>query len=157
MVWLQLILDDDFVETRGRTNVVIAAYTTAWLVWNYTPIWNWKIFFVTAGPNNYAYTVQYRHGEMSTCCKVKGITLNYKNSLDTDLNTIRNMITWNQSSFDTVRNDYKIARYSKMTEIFTRKESKTTNLFLINESYNVVWCWYHIDIWMNDKHEGFYW
>lgn len=29
MARLQWILDDDFVETRGRTNVVIAAYTTA--------------------------------------------------------------------------------------------------------------------------------
>lgn len=29
MVRLQWILDDDFVETSGRTNVVIAAYTTA--------------------------------------------------------------------------------------------------------------------------------
>lgn len=29
MVRLQWVLDDDFVETRGRTNVVIAAYTTA--------------------------------------------------------------------------------------------------------------------------------
>lgn len=29
MIRLQWILDDDFVETNGRTNVVIAAYTTA--------------------------------------------------------------------------------------------------------------------------------
>lgn len=29
IVRLQQILDDDFVETRGRTNVIIAAYTTA--------------------------------------------------------------------------------------------------------------------------------
>lgn len=29
MVRLQWILDDDFVETSGRTNVEIAAYTTA--------------------------------------------------------------------------------------------------------------------------------
>ena len=29
MVRIQWILDDDFVETRGRTNVVITAYTTA--------------------------------------------------------------------------------------------------------------------------------
>lgn len=93
--------------------------------------------FVTGGPKNYAYTVQDRLGEMSTCCKVKGITLNYKNSLDIRFDTIRNMITSTGTSVVTVRNDYKIARDSKMTEIITRKENKTTNLFLITESYNM--------------------
>lgn len=63
------------------------------------------------------------------------------------------MITLTGTSVVTVRNDYKIARDSKMTEIITRKEKKkTTNLFLINESYNVGWYQYHMDIWMDDKH-----
>lgn len=82
------------------------------------------ISFVTGGPKNYAYTVQDRHGEINTCCKVKGITFNYKNSLDINFDTIRNMITSNGTSVVTVQNDYKIARYSKMTEIITRKENK---------------------------------
>lgn len=85
------------------------------------------ISFVTGGPKNYAYTVQDRHGEMNTCCKVKGITLNYKNSLDINFDIIRN-ITSNGTSVVTVRNDYKIARDSKMTEIITRKELKDYKL-----------------------------
>lgn len=121
MVRLQWILDDDFVETSGRTNVVIAAYTTAqarlklysyletlgdrtlyadtdsviftarpgeWLpslgdylgdMTDETP--GKKIVsFVTGGPKNYAYIAQDEDGKINTCCKVKGITLNYKNS-----------------------------------------------------------------------------
>lgn len=61
---------------------------------------------------------------MSTCCKVKGITLNYKNSLDINFDNIRYMITSTGTSVVTVRNDYKIARDSKLTEIITRKKNK---------------------------------
>lgn len=63
---------------------------------------------------------------MSTCCKEKGITLNYKNSIDINFDTIRNMITSNGTSV--VRNDYKIARDSKMTKIITMKENKDYKL-----------------------------
>lgn len=169
MVRLQWILDDDFVETRDRTNVVIAAYTTAQArlkLYSYLerlcdrtlyadtdsiiftarpgewspPLGDYlgdtteetpgkKILsFVTGGPKNYAYTVQDSHGDIITCCKVKGITLNHKNSLDFNFDTIRNMITSTGTSVDTVRNDYTIARDSKMTEIITRKENKDYKL-----------------------------
>lgn len=169
MVRLQWILDDDFVETSGRTNVVIAAYTTAQArlkLYSYletlgdrtlyadtdsviftarsgewspylgdylgdmtdeTP-WKKIVSFVTGGPKNYAYTVQDQDGKISTCCKVKCITLNYKNSLHINFDTIKKMITTNETSVVTVQNDYKIARDSNTTEIVTRKENKDYKL-----------------------------
>lgn len=57
-----------------------------------------------------------------------GITLNYKNSLDINFDTIRNTITLTGKSVVTVQNDYKIARDSKMTEIITKKENKDYKL-----------------------------
>lgn len=84
--------------------------------------------FVTGGPKNYAYTAQDQDGEIITCCKVKGITLNYKNSLDIDFDTIKNMVTSNKTSVVTVQNDYKIYRDPKTTEIVTRKENKDYKL-----------------------------
>lgn len=57
-----------------------------------------------------------------------GITLNYKNSLDINFDTIRNTITLTGKSIVTVQNDYKIARDSKMTEIITKKENKDYKL-----------------------------
>ena len=49
-------------------------------------------------------------GKINTCCKVKGITLNYMNSFDINFDTIKNMIGSNEESVVTVRNGYKIAR-----------------------------------------------
>lgn len=92
------------------------------------------VYFVTGGPKNYAYTAHDQDGKISTCCKVKGITLNYKNSLDISFETIKKMITTNETSVVTVQNDYKIARDSTTTEIVTRKENKDSNLFLTKES-----------------------
>lgn len=57
-----------------------------------------------------------------------GITLNYKNSLDINFDTIRNTITLTGKSVVTVQNDYKIARDSKRTEIITKKENKDYKL-----------------------------
>lgn len=169
MVRLQWVLDDNFVETSGRTNVVIAAYTTAQarlILYSYLETLGdrtlyadtdsviftarpgeWSpslgdylgdmtdetpgkkiVSFITGGPKNYAYRAQDQDGKISTCCKVKGITLNYKNSLDINFDTIKKMITTNETSVVTVQNDYKIARDSNRTEIVTRKENKDYKL-----------------------------
>jgi hypothetical protein len=53
--------------------------------------------FVTGGPKNYAYVVKKRSAdsnddELVTCCKVKGITQNEKNSIEINFNTIRDMV-----------------------------------------------------------------
>lgn len=169
MVRLQWIFDDDFVETSGRTNVVIAAYTTAQArlkLYSFLEIlddrtlyadtdsvifttrpgeWSPSLgdylgdmtdetpgkkiaSFVTGGPKNYAYTAVDQEGKISSCCKVKGITLNYNNSLDINFDTIKQMITANEKLILTVRNDYKIARDTKTTEIVTKKENKDYKL-----------------------------
>lgn len=88
------------------------------------------VSFVTGGPKNYAYIAQDQDGEINTCCKVKGIKLNYKNSLDINFNTITKMTNTKKISVVTVQNDYKIVRDSNTTEIFTRKENKDYKLVL---------------------------
>lgn len=48
--------------------------------------------FVTGGPKNYAYQLQTPDAaEHHSICKVRGITLNYKNSLDINFDTVENM------------------------------------------------------------------
>ncbi|OOY33750.1 hypothetical protein BOV88_13605 [Solemya velum gill symbiont] len=123
---------DDFVVTSDKTNVVIAAYTTAQarlklysylehlgervlycdtdsVVFTSKPL-EWKpplgdylgnltdeapdsriITFVTGGPKNYAYS-KTKNNIVTTCCKVRGITLNYRNALKIDFDTIRDMV-----------------------------------------------------------------
>ena len=41
-------------------------------------------------------------------CKVRGITLNYKNSLTTNFDTIKDVVINNRDDVKTVRNDFKI-------------------------------------------------
>ena len=131
---------EDFVESCGRTNVVIAAYTTAQarlklysyleklgsralyadtdsIVFTsstkdaYIPalgdylgdltdeVPHGKITeFVTAGPKNYAYKVMRHGGHTETVCKVRGITLNYKNSMDINFDSIKNIVMENQDN-----------------------------------------------------------
>ena len=131
---------EDFVESCGRTNVVIAAYTTAQaqlklysyleqlgpralyvdtdsIVFTTTqsdfylpPLGDYlgdltdevpqgKITeFITAGPKNYAYKVMRHDGQMETVCKVRGITLNYENSVDINFESIKDIVTKNRNS-----------------------------------------------------------
>lgn len=134
---------EEFVEESGRTNVVIAAYTTAQarlklysyleqlgaralcaeadsVVYTSRPgEWtpelgnylgditdevpdNGIIEFVSGGPKNYAYKIARpdKDGHM-TIGKVRGITLNYKNALNINFDTIKDMVVNNR---DDVRN-----------------------------------------------------
>jgi hypothetical protein len=45
-----------------------------------------------------------------TICKVRGITLNYKNSLTINFDTIKDMVINNRDDVKTVRDDFKITR-----------------------------------------------
>jgi hypothetical protein len=47
---------------------------------------------------------------MVELCKVRGITLNYKNSLTINFDTIKDMVINNRDDVKTVRDDYKITR-----------------------------------------------
>ena len=72
------------------------------------------IEFVTGGLKNYAYKIARPDKDgNTTICKVKGITLNYKNSLTINLDTIKDMVINNRDDVKTVRDDYKITRDHK--------------------------------------------
>ena len=72
------------------------------------------IEFVTDGPKNYAYKIA-RPGKdgNTTICKVRGITLNYKNSLTINFDTTKDIVIDNRDDVKTVRDDFKITRDHK--------------------------------------------
>ena len=133
---------EEFVEESGRTNVVIAAYTTCTaqarlklysylkqlgphalyaatdsVVYTSRPELgdylgdltdevpdNRIIEFVTSGPKNYAYKIARPDKDgNTTICKVRGITLNYKNSLTINFDTIKDMVINNRYDVKTMR------------------------------------------------------
>lgn len=156
----------DFVEPSCRTNVVIAAYTTAQariklysylqhlgeralycdtdsIIFTARPgDWtpplgdylgdltdevpgNTITHFVTGGPKNYAYKIKCGDKNGSTSfCKVKGITLNFKNSLLINYNTVFDMITGKSDSSVVPVVDMKICRDITNTTLTTRQEGK---------------------------------
>ena len=148
MVEMRYQYKEEFVEEYGRTNVIIAAYTTAQArlkLYSYlehlgpralyadTDSGEWKpelgdylvdlpnevpdnriIEFVTVVPKNYAYKIARPDKDgNTTICKVRGITLNYKNSLTINFDAIKDMVINNRDDVKTVRNDYKITKDHK--------------------------------------------
>jgi hypothetical protein len=72
------------------------------------------IEFVTGGPKNYAYKIAIPDKDgNTTICKVRGITLNYKNFLTINFDTIKDMVINNRDDVKTARDDYKITRDHK--------------------------------------------
>ena len=164
-VQLDWCYNDDFVEASSRTNVVIAAYTTAQarlklfsyleplgrrvcycdtdsIIFTTSPgLWepqlgdylgdltdeapgNTILKFVTGGPKNYAYTLAKPNKKgQSSICKVRGITLNYKNMLDINFETVSNMVTNNrEDGCIKVVDTNKICRSNGV--LITRTETK---------------------------------
>ena len=155
---------EDFVQSCGRTNVVIAAYTTAQarlklysyleklgprtlyadtdsIVFTSSPsddymppvgdylgdltdeVPHGKITeFVTAGPKNYAYKVMRHDGQIETVCKVRGITLNYQNSLDINFESIKDIVTENRNSSIKVKGHQIIRRDKSLLTIEHTKQ-----------------------------------
>jgi hypothetical protein len=69
------------------------------------------IEFVSGGPKNYAYKIARPNKDgNTTICQVRGITLNYKNSLTINFDTIKDMVINNRDDVKTVRDDFKITR-----------------------------------------------
>ncbi|VDH90149.1 Hypothetical predicted protein [Mytilus galloprovincialis] len=166
MVRINWINQSQFIEETGRTNVVIAAYTTTqarlqlykylenlgdralycdtdsiifsskpgdWrpITGDYlgdltdeTPNNNIDVF-VSGGPKNYGYKLKNpdRDGNR-TCCKIRGITLNYKNALELNFDTMKDVVQGKTDKI-TVTDDNKICREVKTTNIITRAEDKT--------------------------------
>ena len=73
------------------------------------------IEFVTGRPKNYAYKIARPDKDgNTTICKVRGITLNYKNSLTINFDAIKDMVINNRDDVKTVRDDFKITRVHKI-------------------------------------------
>ena len=167
MVHMDWCYHDDFVEVSGRTNVVIAAYTTAQArlkLYGYLENLNertlycdtdsvifisktgeWEpalgdylgdmtdelsdhkggnsiVTFVGAGPNNYAFELARPTKKgYTTKCVVKGISLNYKNSLAINFDTVKDMVIGQRKENVTITNK-AICRDKKTTSLLTKTE-----------------------------------
>jgi len=174
---------EEFMESSGRTNVVLAAYTTAQArlqLYNYLEELGSRVMyadtdsivftvaegesepslgdylgdltdevplnnishFVTAGPKNYAYKMENPDSAgIQTICKVRGITLNYKNGLSINFNTVRDMVTnGKKDEVITVIDENKISRDQKNARIITKEECKDYEIVfdkrVIVDNYN---------------------
>ena len=158
---------EDFIEPSSRTNVVIAAYTTAQArlkLYSYlqhlgertlhcdtesvifkTSPEEWKpplgdllgdltdeargnsiTHFVTGDPKNYAYKLSHQNKKgQQPICKVRGITLNYKNSIAINYNTVADLVTGKATdSVIHVHDDMKICLDVSQTKLLTMWETK---------------------------------
>jgi hypothetical protein len=175
---------EEFVQTSGRTNVVLAAYTTTQarlILYSYLEKLGSRVLyadtdsviftvgpgewepplgdylgdltdevpdnnithFVTGGPKNYSYQLE-KPGDdgNKTCCKVRGITLNYKNSLQINFDTVKDMVSGARTERVTVVDDFKIARDTKNCRVITTRQNKDYQIVfdkrVIVEDYNTV-------------------
>ena len=77
------------------------------------------IEFLAAGPKNYAY----RLSDGSECVKVRGFSLNYKNSKVINLDVVKDLILHKGNGVDIV-NENKISRKKYDVQIYNRVETK---------------------------------
>jgi hypothetical protein len=154
MVEMRYQYKEEFVEESGRTNVVIAAYTTAQArlkLYSYLEQLGPRALYAdkdsvvyTSRPGEWKAELgdylgdltdkvsdnriivchrwtkeiclqdcQTRQGGNTTICKVRGITLNYKNSLTINFDTIKDMVINYRDDVKTMRDDNKITRDHK--------------------------------------------
>ena len=67
---------------------------------------DWIVMFVSAGPKNYAYKTH----QGKTCCKVRGITLNFRASDKVNFETMVDLAEKQDGPIITVHNPHKITR-----------------------------------------------
>ena len=79
--------------------------------------------FVSGGPKNYAY----RLDDGTEVCKVRGFTLNFKNSLMINFEAIKDMVV-NGKGGKTVVNPCKITRDVRKRKVYNREEKKNYNM-----------------------------
>lgn len=99
--------------------------------------------FVTGGPKNYAYNlVKPNKKGQSSICKVRGITLNFKNCVAINYDTVKSMVTGNRKDCVTVVEENKIVRNSATGHIITKRETKDYKIVfdkrVIIEDYHTV-------------------
>ena len=166
-VQLDWVYSSDFIEATSRTNVIVAAYTTAQArlkLYSYLhPLGERVMYcdtdsvvftsghgewdpplgdflgdltdeapnnqitkFVTGGPKNYAYCLAKpnRKGQTSIC-KVRGITLNFKNSIDINFSSLKRLVTGQRAASSIkVIDKNKIVRNPDTCNIITKMECK---------------------------------
>ena len=158
---------DAFIEPGLRTNVVIAAFTTAsarlklydildklgdrvlyydtdsviftykegdWMpplgdylgeLTSELPEGEYIIQFVSGGPKNYSYkTLNPTTNVEKTYCKVRGFTLNHRNSQLINFNTLCDVVTSSDEKTINIHTPWKIVRDSKTKNVKTRTENK---------------------------------
>ena len=166
MVELRWKYKETFVEPSARTNVILAAYTTAHArlkLYSYMePLQERLLYadtdsiifvtrehddyvpptgdylgdltnevpsgriieFVAGGPKNYSYRVIEDNGAEKTECKVRGITLNHKNSALVNFDSLKHIILEAQGDSLSVC-DTKIVRHDN--RLLTLQQPKTYN------------------------------
>lgn len=81
--------------------------------------------FVTGGPKMYAYNLLKPNKKgQSSICKVCGITLNFKNSVDINFQTVKEMVTGKGKDCVTVVDENKIVRNPSTRHVITKRKTK---------------------------------
>ncbi|GBM62818.1 hypothetical protein AVEN_159807-1, partial [Araneus ventricosus] len=77
--------------------------------------------FVSAGPKNYAY--QTKRGK--TCCKIRGFTLNFRNSEKLNFESVKSLVrSLDYESKIPLHNPAKITREAKRRKVINKEETK---------------------------------
>ena len=181
MVEMRWKYKEEFIGTSKKTNVVMAAYTTAQArlkLYSYLEILGsralyadtdsvvfttkegeWKPelgdylgdltdevqgnriqTFVTGGPKNYAFKLE-NPDELGnkTHCKIRGITLNHKNLIDVNFNTVKHLVTQEPKKIVTVHDSHKITRKRDNTKLLSVSQYKDYRLVfdkrVVRENY----------------------
>lgn len=97
--------------------------------------------FVSGGPKFYAYVVRTAEGRTHKICKIKGTTLNYKNSLVVNFNSIRKLILERdrreeeEEEETTINLRFSTIRRAVFHEIVTRNETKSCAPVLVKRKF----------------------
>ena len=83
------------------------------------------IKFVSGGPKNYAYkTCNATTNVEKTYCKVRGFTLNYRNSQLINFDTLCDVVTNPEEETINIHTPFKIVRDAKSKNVKTKTENK---------------------------------
>ncbi|WAR10253.1 hypothetical protein MAR_035329, partial [Mya arenaria] len=157
MVEIRWNYKEEFIETSEKTNVVIAAYTTAQArlkLYSYLDRLGSRALYadtdsIVFSTNSEEWVpslgdylgdlTDETHGNSiklvspdkngkTTHCKVRGITLNHKNCLDINCNTLKRMVTEDKDDIVTVTDQFKIVRDRDAARLFTTSQKKDYRL-----------------------------
>ena len=97
--------------------------------------------FLSGGPKFYAYkAIDSSTGETFECCKIKGIRLNYANSLKINFDSIKQLIDtfMNGDDADNIKLYFKAIWCTPKHDVITRDEYKTCYIVLKKRRYDSI-------------------